>query len=92
MVADSAYETRLRNVKQTEYEILTIMMTDERVQEIINDRLRACIPERLESKRGQVCLGRVRKAKSNLGVILQGMRDKRLKHLPPGHIDYEGDA
>ena len=84
---EKGYETRLRNVKQTEYEILTTIMTDERIAEILDERLLACIP-RPESKAGEVCLRRVRKAKRNL---FSGMRKKRVKHLPPAHIDYEGD-
>ena len=87
---EKGYETRLRNVKQTEYEILTTIMTDEAIAEIIDERLLACIP-RPGSKSGEVCLRRVRKAKSNLSGIFSGMRRKRVKHLPPAHIDYEGD-
>jgi len=90
MVRDAAYETRLRNVKQTEYEILNAIMNTEAINEMIDERLLACIP-RPNSKGGQVCLRRVRKAKANLSRVFKGMADKRVKFLPPGHIDYEGD-
>ncbi len=91
MVRDRPYETRLRNVKQTEYEILTTLMNDEAIQEILDERLLACIP-RPGSKSGQVCLRRVRTAKRNLSRVFSGMRKKRVKFLPPAHIDHVGDA
>ena len=87
---DMAYETRLRNVKQAEYEILTAIMNTEAINEMIDERLLECIP-RPNSKSGQVCLRRVRKAKANLSRVFKNMADKRVKHLPPSHIDYEGD-
>ena len=87
---EKGYETRLRNVKQTEYEILNAIMHTEAINEIIDERLLACIP-RPNSKAGMVCRGRVLKAKANLSRVFKGMADKRVKHLPPAHIDYEGD-
>jgi len=90
-MADSGYETRIRNVKQAEYELLNYILNDERIHDVLIHRLNACCPKQ-HTKAGKVAIARSNKAMANLSDILSRMKHKRTKFLPPAHIDYKGDA
>ena len=83
-------ETRIRNVKQAEYEVLKTILNDERIQEVLKHRLSACCPKK-HTKAGKVSVARSNKALGNLSDIFSRMKHKRAHFLPPAHIDYRGD-
>lgn len=90
-MADSGYETRIRNVQQAEYEVLNYILNDERIQDVLKHRLSTCCPQQ-HTRAGKVAIARSNKAMANLSDILSRMKHKRAKFLPPAHIDYKGDA
>ena len=81
-----AKEDRFRNVKQAEYEILKMMMQDERIRERLHERMAQGVVG--SGQRAQIARDRANKALSNLSHVFRGMMEKRLKHLPSYHIDY----
>ena len=85
-----AREDRFRNVKQAEYELLTMIVGDERIREVLHARMRRGVVGTGRSR--QVAYDRANKAMSNLSAIFNGMREKRIKHLPEYHIDYGSEG
>tara|TARA_R100000963_G_C4545168_1_gene40536 strand:- start:236 stop:424 length:189 start_codon:yes stop_codon:yes gene_type:complete len=62
-------------------------MTDEVLKERYHAILRGGVP-----KGDLVALERANKALQNISVILNGMRDNRVKNLPDWHIDSEAES
>mgnify|MGYP005838391403 FL=1 len=85
-----AREDRFRNVKQAEYELLRVIVRDERIREVLHDRMRRGVVGTGRSR--DVARERANKAMSNLSAILNGMARKRIKHLPDYHIDYDSEG
>ena len=82
-----AKEDRFRNVKQAEYELLKFIMTDEVIRERYHHRLKQGV---VGDKRGrQITRKRANKALDNIAGVLRGMMEKRVKHLPQYHIDFD---
>ena len=79
--------TRYRNIRNAEYDLLTALMTDEALKERYHVILRAGVP-----KGDSVALERANKALQNVSVILNGMRENRVKNLPDWHIDSEAES
>ncbi|GAJ20248.1 unnamed protein product [marine sediment metagenome] len=85
-----AKQDRFRNVKQAEYELLKIIMTDEVIRERYHDRLKQGV---VGDKRGrQITRNRANKALDNIAAVLRGMMEKRIKHLPEYHLDFESEV
>ena len=85
-----AREDRFRNVKQAEYELLKVIVGDEAIREVLHARMRRGVVGTGRSR--QVTLDRANKAMSNLSAIFNGMRVKRIKHLPDYHIDFDSEG
>jgi transcriptional regulator NrdR family protein len=85
-----AREDRFRNVKQAEYELLKVIGQDERIREVLHARMRRGVVGTGRSR--QVTLERANKAMSNLSAIFGNMAQKRIKHLPDYHIDYDSEG
>jgi hypothetical protein len=80
-------EDRFRNIRHAEYELLDVLLKDERVRELIHNRLRRGIP------RGDtVATGRANRALDNISGIIRGMMANRIKNLPDTHIDSEAES
>lgn len=79
-------EERFRNIRHAEYEILTLILSDERMREVIHGRLRMGVP-----RKDEVARGRANKAMENLSRIFRGMKENRVKNLPDWHIDSEAN-
>mgnify|MGYP003140393914 CR=1 FL=1 len=85
-----AKQDRFRNVKQAEYELLKLILTDERLRTIYHDRMRQGVVG--TGRRAVVARGRANKALNNISAIIRGMMEKRIKHLPEYHIDYDSEG
>ena len=83
-------ENRFRNVKQAEYELLKVILEDERIREILHERLKRGILG--GRKRSQVARERANKALTNISTVLRGMMVKRIKHLPEYQIDHDSES
>ena len=85
-----AKQDRFRNVKQAEYELLKLILTDERLRAIYHDRMRQGVVG--SGRRATVARERANKALNNISAIIRGMMEKRIKHLPEYHIDYDSEG
>ena len=85
-----AKEDRFRNVKQAEYELLKMLLQDERIREVLHARMRQGVVG--TGRRATVARERANKALSNISGIVRGMMEKRIKHLPDYHIDYDSEG
>jgi len=79
--------TRYRNIRHAEYELLTVLMTDEVLKERYHALLRTGVPTG-----DRIALDRANKALENLSAIWNGMRANRVKNLPDWHIDSEAES
>ena len=80
-------ESRFRNIRHAEYELLTALMTDEAIRERYHALLQRGVP-----KGDRVALERANAALTNLAGILRGMRENRVKNLPELHLDSEAES
>lgn len=79
-------EDRFRNIRHAEYELLDALLSDERIREVIHDRLRRGVP-----RRDEVARGRANRALENISAVVRGMKENRVKNLPDYHIDSEAN-
>ena len=83
-------EMRFRSQKEAEFEILKLLLNDSRVREIIQNRMHSGVKGTGRAR--EVCRLRADKAKIHVAEILRGMKDKRIKHLPEHHIDFDSEG
>jgi len=85
-----AKQDRFRNVPQAEYELLKVLMTDEVIRERIHARLSQGV---VGCKLGRkITRKRANKALDNISGIQRRMMEKRIKHLPEYHIDFDSSC
>jgi hypothetical protein len=83
-------EMKFRSQKEAEFEILKLLLNDSRVREIVQNKMRSGV--RGTGRAREVCRMRADNAMTNIAEILRGMKDKRIKHLPEHHIDFDSEG
>ena len=86
-MSNQRWPDRFRNIRHAEYEILDVILKDERVREILHGRLRRGIP-----RGDQIATDRANKALDSISGIVRGMMANRVKNLPDTHIDSEAES